>query len=171
RPVGAEIQVGRSGVLGRPFGIGPPAVGARLKRGRAPARLFPLPVEIVAEERGLDRLAVLPRRLVTAQRDQPDAVRLGRPPLAVKPRTRDHEIRMIGVMLRGVPKDLPRSPWVFLIPEPCYVQVRDRRRVELADPCFSLPEAIVIGVRDHIILERDGDVEVVRVYVREWPEG
>src|SRR3989449_8092333 len=90
-----EIQVGRFGAFGRPFSIGPPAVGTRLERGGAPARLFALTVEIVAEERSLDRLAVLPRGLVTAQRDQPDAVALGCAPLAVIPRACDHVIRVV----------------------------------------------------------------------------
>src|SRR5206468_8939151 len=99
---------------------------------------------------------------------QPDAVSLGSVPLAVIPRARDHEVRVIGVVLRGVTEDLPRSPWVFLIPESRDVQVGDRRSVQLADPRFLLPESVVIRMGDDLGPERDRPVQVAGVDVREW---
>src|SRR2546426_12069368 len=86
-------------------------------------------MQVVAEERSLDRFAELAGCLVATERDQPDAVSLGSVPLTVIPRAGDHEVRVVGVVLRGVAKDLPRSPGVFLIPESRDVQVRDGRSV------------------------------------------
>src|SRR5207247_9945770 len=87
---------------------------------------------------------------MTAERDQPDAVSLGGVPLTVIPRAGDHEVRVVGVVLRGVAKDLPRSPRVFLIPESRDLQVRDRRSVQLADPRFLLPETVAIRLGDDL---------------------
>ena len=77
---------------------------------------------------------------------------------------------MVGVVLRGMTKDLPRSPRVFLIPKSRDVQVGDRRSVQLADPRFLLPESVVIRMGDDLRPERDRPVQVVGVDVREWAE-
>src|SRR2546426_404632 len=62
RPVGVEIQVGGLGLRGRPRAVGPPAVRPRLKGRRPPGRRLASPMEVIAEERRLDRLAELARR-------------------------------------------------------------------------------------------------------------
>src|SRR2546427_11997127 len=89
RPVGVEIQVGGLGLRGRPRAVGPPAVRPRLKGRRPPGRRLASPMEVIAEERRLDRLAELARRLMPAERDRPDAVRFGGAPLAMIPGTGD----------------------------------------------------------------------------------
>src|ERR1700694_1372499 len=165
-----EIEVRGLGLPGRPASVRTPAVGARRERARLPGWLLPLAVEIVAEERRLDRLAELARGLMAAERDQPDAVRLRRAPLSVEPRAGDHEIRTVGVVLRGVPEDLPRPPRIFLIKETSDVQVRDRRCVELADPRFLLPELVIVRVRADVVPVGDRAVQGASLDVRERAE-
>ncbi len=108
-------------------------------------------MEVVAEERRLYSLAKLPCRLVATERERTDAVTFRRPPLPVKPRAGHHEVRVVRVMLVSMAKDLPRSPGIFLIPEARNVQEGDRRRVELADPGFFLPELVVVRVGHNIV--------------------
>src|ERR1041385_4727309 len=99
------------------------------------------------------------------------AFSLRRPPLAVVPRTGDHEVRVLRVVLLGVAEDLPRSPGIFLVPEARDVQVRHRRRVQLADPRLLLPEVVVVRMSDDVIPIRNRAVEVPGVDVRERTEG
>src|SRR6266496_4352066 len=73
RAVGMEIQARRPGVVGRPHGVAAPAVRAGLERGGPPRGFLPSPVQVIPEEGRLDGLAVLARRFVAAQGDQPDA--------------------------------------------------------------------------------------------------
>src|SRR5207247_8527702 len=100
---------------------------AAVEGARRPVRLRAGAVQVVAEERGLDRFPELAGGLVATERDQPDAVSLGSVPLTVIPRARDHEVRVVGVVLRGVTTDLPRSPRVSLIPDSRHVEALDRR--------------------------------------------
>src|SRR5207247_5611309 len=74
RPVRVEIQARGLRFGRRPCRVGPPAVRARLEGARPPGRLLAGAVQVVAEERGLDRFPELVGRLVATKRDQPDAV-------------------------------------------------------------------------------------------------
>src|SRR5438105_10781544 len=103
-------------------------------------------MEVVAEERRFDGLTKFARSLVTAEIDLPDAVPFRCMPLPVKPRTGDHEVHVFGVVLVGVAKDLPRPPWIFLIPEACDIQKGNGRGVQLPDPSFFLPELVIVRV-------------------------
>src|SRR5260370_31535132 len=105
--------------------MGVPTVRAALERARLPLWLFAFSVQVKTEKRSLDIFAELARRFVSRKRDQPDAVRLRRLPLAVEPRTGNHEIRVLGIVLFRMAKNLPRPPGIFLIPESRHVQVRN----------------------------------------------
>src|SRR6185436_3110423 len=114
---------------GRPRVVGTPAVCARLKSGDFPTRLRAPSVKIVAKERRFDVLTKLPRRLMTAESYQPDAVCFQRPPLPVKPGPGDHEVYVLRIALSRVTKNLPRSPRIFLIPKARDIQQRNSCRV------------------------------------------
>src|SRR6266446_10525689 len=103
-----------------------PSVRPALERAGLPFRLFAFSVQVITEKRRLDIFAELTRRFMSRKRNQPDTVRLWRLPLAVKPRTCNHEIRMLGIVLLRVAENLPRPPGIFLIPKSRHVQVRNR---------------------------------------------
>src|SRR5205807_10298510 len=107
----------------RPNLVCVPTVRAALERAGLPGRLFAFAVEVMAEKRRLDIFAELTRCFMPRERNQADAVRFWRLPLTVKPRTGNHEIRVVGILFFRVAKNLPRSPGVFLIPESGHVQV------------------------------------------------
>src|ERR1700751_5534956 len=107
--------------LRRPCGIFMPSVRTALESTGLPGRFFSDAMQVIAEESGFDVLAKFARRFVSDKRNDSDLVALGRLPLAVKPRSRDNKIRAVGIVLRRVPKNLPGSPRIFLIPEAGHV--------------------------------------------------
>ena len=129
-----------------------------MKRAGLPLRFRTLVVQVVAEERRLDILAELTRGLVTTKRNQPDTLSLGSLPLAVIPRSRNDEIRVLRIALFRVAKNLPRSPGVFLISKSRHIQVGNGRGVKLAYPGFTFPELVVIGMFDRRVPVRNGAV-------------
>src|SRR6185503_21022047 len=114
-----------------------------------------LAVEIVAEERRLDVLAELARRGMSAEWDEADAVVDGRVPGAVIPRAGDHQVRVLGIVLLRLMKDLPRPPRIFLIPEAGDVQVGHRRARDLRVPRLAFVERVVVGMRDERVPRRN----------------
>jgi len=55
-----------------------------------------------------------------------DLVSLRALPLAVEPEAGHDEVVSLGIALFRMAENLPWAPWVFLIPEPGNVQVRNR---------------------------------------------
>src|SRR6185503_6812804 len=105
-----EIETRRRRALHRPRVVRLPCVRSCLEHHRLPRGLRALAVEIVAEERRLDVLAELARRGMSAEWDEADAVVDGRVPGAVIPRAGDHQVRVLGIVLLRLMKDLPRPP-------------------------------------------------------------
>src|SRR5713226_5423131 len=101
-----------------------PTVRATLKRAGLPVRLLSIAVQVITEKWRLNIFAELPCRFMSCKRNQSNVVRLRRLPLPVKPRTGHNKIGVLGVVLLRVAENLPRSPGIFLIPEPRNVQVR-----------------------------------------------
>ncbi len=127
-------------------------------------------MQVIAEEWRFDVLAEFARGLVSAERNDADAVTFGTLPLAVEPRTRHHEIRVLRIVLFRVTENLPRAPRIFLIPESRDVQIRHGRGVKLVDPRFFLPEFVVVRMIDARIPVRNRAVQIFRVDVRERAE-
>src|SRR5258708_10111396 len=125
-----------------------PTIRAALERAGLPIRLFALSMQVITEKRRFDIFAELARRFVSRKRNQPDAVRLWRLPLAVEPRTGNHEIRVLGIVLFRVPENLPRPPRIFLIPESRNVQIRDGCAVQLPRPRFFVSAVGVVRIVD-----------------------
>ena len=103
--------------FGRPDLVGVPGIRSALKGARLPCRFVAFAVKVIAEECRLDLLAEFTRGLMTPEGDDADRISLGTLPLAVIPRSGDDEIVVIGIVLFGVAKNLPRSPGILLIPE------------------------------------------------------
>src|SRR5208283_1494397 len=125
-----------------------PGIQSTLERGGLPCRLLALPVQVIAEKWRLDILAKLTRCLVSAERNDADAVTLFTLPLAVIPRAGNDEIRVLRVVFFGMTENLPRAPGIFLIPESGDIEIRHSRGVKLVHPGFLLPELVVIGMVD-----------------------
>src|SRR5258708_9994641 len=104
-------------------------------------------MQVVAEKRRFDHLPKLARRFVAPEWNDPDRFALRRLPLAVKPRSRHHEIVVVRVVLPRVLKNLPRAPRVFLVPEPPDTQVWHLRAVQLTDPRSFFPSLSVLRIR------------------------
>src|SRR4029079_5439745 len=113
----------------------------------------------------------LARRLMTIKRYEPDAVAFGCVPLPVEPWSSNHKVFVFRVVLAGVGKNLPRPPWILLVPKARDVQEWNRRRVQLADPCFLLPELVVVRVSDDVVPVGDRAMQVLLVDVRERAKG
>src|SRR5258705_12707818 len=144
-----------------------PTVRTALKGAGLPGRFFSYTVQVEAEKCGFDVLAKFARRFVPAKGNDADRVALGRLPFAVKPRSRDNKIRVVGIVLRRVPKNLPGPPRIFLIPEAGYVEIWHRRSVQLPDPGFFLPEVVVIRVFDTVIPVGNFAVKIFLIDIRE----
>src|SRR5271165_6477499 len=97
-----QVKLRRRGFFRRPCGVRVPGVRSALKCAGLPGRLLALAVQVIAEERSLEFLAELTRRLVPAKWNQADAFFLIALPLAVKPWPRHHEIGVFGIALFGV---------------------------------------------------------------------
>ena len=141
-----QVEIDGLGLLGRPLRVSTPGVRSTLKSAGLPRRLLTFVVQVITEEGRFNVLAKLAGGLVPAERNDSDVVALGRAPFPVIPRARDDEVRVIGIVLLGVAKDLPRSPGIFLIPESGDVEVGNSGRMKLADPGFLFPEVIVVGM-------------------------
>ena len=128
-----------------------PGIGTALESACLPRRLFAYSVKVVAEKGRLDIFAKFTRGLVSREWNNADRIALRTLPLAVEPRTGNDKIRVIGIMLRCVAKNLPWTPGIFLIPKAGYVQIRNRGGVKLIDPGFFFPKIIVIGMRNGIV--------------------
>src|SRR5262245_55169350 len=102
-----QIHTNGLGVGGWPRCVSAPSVRTALKCSGAPRRLLALAVQVIAEKWSFDIFAEFTRGFVTAKWDQPNAVAFGRLPLPVEPRSRDHEVSVVGIFFRGVPKNLP----------------------------------------------------------------
>src|SRR5258708_33910860 len=113
-----------------------PGVRSTLKCAGLPCGLVALSVQIVAEKWSQNIFAGFAGRFVSTERDEPDAVSLAACPFSVEPRARHHEVPVLRIVFFSGAKDLPWSPRIFLIPESGNIQVRHRRGVKLADPCF-----------------------------------
>src|ERR1035438_3562153 len=162
-----EIKFCEFGFLRWPSGIFMPAIGTALESTGLPIRVFSHAVLGVAEESSFDVLAKLARRFMPAKGNAADRVALGRFPVPVKPRARDNKVCVVGIVLLGMPENLPWTPGIFLVPEAGYVEVRDRRSVQLTDPRFFLPEVVVIRVFDGIVPVGDFAVKIFFIDVRE----
>src|ERR1700738_1824279 len=116
-----EIKFCEFRFLRRPRGIFMPAVRTALESTGLPIRFFSHAVQIVAEKSSFDILAKLARRFVSPKRNDGDCIALGRLPLPVKPRPRNNKVCVVGIVLFGVPENLPWAPRMFLIPGASYV--------------------------------------------------
>src|SRR3954463_4228791 len=141
-----KIQVRALGFFRRPRCVCMPGIRPALERAGLPLRLLPFAVKIVPEERGLNILAELAGRLMSSEWDESDAVALRSLPFSVEPRSGYHEVRVLRIVFFCMPKNLPGSPRIFLIPETGNVKVRHRRGMKLIHPCFLLPEFVVVGM-------------------------
>src|ERR1700730_15667986 len=162
-----EIEFCEFGLLGGPRGIFMPTVRTTLKSSGLPVGFFPYAVQIVAKKCSFDILAKLARRFMSSKRNDADGVALGRLPLPMKPRTRNNKVGVVGIVLFGVPENLPWPPRIFLIPEASYVEVRDRRSVQLTNPRFFLPEIVVIRMCDAVVPIGNFVVQIFFIDVRE----
>src|SRR5262249_50650034 len=117
-----------------------------LERASPPGGLLAYAVEVVAEKRSFNVFAEFSRCFMAAEGNHSDRIALGRLPFAVIPRSGHHEIGVIGIALRGVTEDLPRSPRIFLVPETRNIQIWHAGRMQLAHPSFLFPELVVIGM-------------------------
>src|ERR1700730_10260665 len=112
-----EEEFCRFGFLRWPRCIGMPAIRPALKRSVPPRGLCAYAVQIVAEEWRLNTFAKFARGFMSAERNDADGIAFGGLPFAVEPWARDNDIRVIGIVLLGFMKNLPRTPRVLLIPE------------------------------------------------------
>src|SRR4029077_2887087 len=101
-----------------------PTIRTTLERAGLPIRFFSHAMQVITKKSSFDVLAKFACRFMSCEGNDADRVALGRLPLPVKPRTRDNGVRVVGIVLRGVPENLPRAPGIFLVPESSYVQVR-----------------------------------------------
>src|SRR3954471_21908922 len=85
-----------------------------------------------------------------------------RVPAAVDPRAGDHEVHVLFVMsFRGL-IDVPRAPWILLVPKSRYVKVRNRRLfLKERQKVHVLPMRIIIRMRDVIVPALDFSVQIV----------
>ena len=74
-------------------------------------------MQVVAKKRSQNVFAKFAGGLMASKGNEPDAVALAARPLSVKPRPGHHKVRVVGIILFGMAKNLPRSPRIFLIPE------------------------------------------------------
>ena len=88
----------------------------------------------------------------------------------MKPRPGHHQVRVIGIALAGLTKDLPRSPRIFLVPESGDIEQWNRRPLDLCVPRLALVERIVVRMGDDRVPRRNGIMEVFRVDVRQRTE-
>src|SRR5262249_49365618 len=143
--VGVQVQAGALGAWRRPRVVRMPGVGPALEGLCLPGELFALAMQPEAEEGRLYLFPALPGGIVSAESDQPDVLCLGCLPLSVKPGSGNDEVRVVRILLRGAPEDLPRTPRVLLVEEPGDVQVGHGGGLELHLPRLLLPEGVVIG--------------------------
>src|SRR5437899_8695930 len=107
-----KIKLRQFCLFRRPGHIRVPLVGPALENIRLPRRFLAYSVQVVAEKRRLYRLAKLARRFVSPERNESNRFTLWGLPLPVKPRSRNHEIVVVRVVLSRVLDNLPRSPGI-----------------------------------------------------------
>src|SRR5262249_61743778 len=130
RTILPQIDLRRRGG-GRPRIVGVPRVRAGLERRRFPREFLAAAVQPVPEPRRLNLLAELGRRVVAAEADEPDRLRLRGVPLAVIPGPGHDQVHVIGIALFGMFVDFPRTPRILLIPEAGDIEGRYGGAVEL----------------------------------------
>src|SRR5262249_28147360 len=140
--VGVQVQAGALCAWRRPRVVRVPGVGPALKGLCLPGEFFALAVQPKAEEGRFDLFAELRGSIVSAEPDQPEALRLGCVPLSVEPGSGNDEVSAVRIFLRGAPEDLPRTPGVLLIEEAGDVQVGYRGGLELHLPRLLLPKGV-----------------------------
>ena len=86
-------------------------------------------MQVIAEEGSFNILAELKRGFVIAESYQSEVASFCISPTSMIPRPCNHKAAALRIALLSVTPDLPRSPWIFLVPEAGNVQIGNRRVV------------------------------------------